>query len=107
MIIKPVPPEVYDGSPNTLIFVLETTNCEKDGRVRKWRQVFMIMRYLTGNAYECYIRKVAYNSEDWSLNGFFQELFDYCFPVNFLGIQRKNFNHCRQGTRTIREFAYE
>ena len=34
-------------------------------------------------------------------------LFDYCFPVNFLGIQRKNSNQCRQGNRTVREFVYE
>jgi hypothetical protein len=67
MIIKPVPPEVYDGSPNTRIFhkfVLEATNYVKDGRVRKRRQVSMMMRYLTGNAYEFYVRKVAYNPED-------------------------------------------
>jgi len=110
MLIKPVAPESYDGSPDTKLFhkfVQEATNYVKDGQVRKKRRVSMIMRYLTGTAYEFYVRKVAYNPEEWTLPEFFQDLFDYCFPVNFLGLQRKNFNRCRQGTRTVREFVYE
>jgi hypothetical protein len=110
MLIKPIPPESYDGSTNTRIFhkfVMEATHYMKDGQVAKHRQVAMLARFLTGTAYDYYVRKVAYDPERWSLRRFFQGLFDYCFPVNFLGIQRKNFNQCRQGNRTVREFVYE
>jgi hypothetical protein len=110
MIIKPVAPETYDGSPDTHLFhkfISQATNYLKDGRVSERRKVSMITRHLTGKAYEFYVRKVAYDPERWSLQHFFQELFDYCFPVNFLGLLRKNFTKCRQGTRTVREFVYE
>ena len=86
---------------------MEATHYMKDGQVAKHRQVAMLARFLTGTAYDYYVRKVAYDRERWSLRRFFQGLFDYCFPVNFLGIQRKNFNQCRQGNRTVREFVYE
>ena len=66
VLIKPIPPESYDGSTNTRIFhkfVMEATHYMKDGQVAKHRQVAMLARFLTGTAYDYYVRKVAYDPE--------------------------------------------
>ena len=86
---------------------MEVTHYMKDGQVAKHHQVVMLARFLTRAVYDYYVQEVAYDPECWSLKRFFQGLFNYCFPVNFLGIQRKNFNQCQQGNRTMREFIYE
>ena len=83
MLIKPVAPKSYDRSPDTKLF-------------HKFIQEAMN-----------YVRKVAYNPEEWTMQEFFQDLFDYCFPVNFLGLKWKNFNCCCQGNRTVQEFVYK
>ena len=109
-LIKPIPPETYDGSANTRAFhkfVTEATHYLDDGRVPERERVAKLARFLTAKAYDVYLRRVAYRPEDWELQEFFQALFDDCFPVNFLGIQRSNFDRCKQGNRTVREFVYE
>ena len=110
MLIELIAPESYDGAVNTQTFhkfAMEATQYLEDGRVsRRWK-VAMLSRFLTGTAYDFYVRRVAYDPERWSLECLFQGLVDSCFPVNFLGIQQKNFNQCHQGNRTIREFVYE
>ena len=93
MLIKPILPKPYDGSMNTRTFhkfVMEATHYMKDGQAAKHHQVAMLARFLSGTAYDYYVQKVVYDPERWFLKRFFQGLFDYCFPVNFLGIQQKN-----------------
>ena len=109
-LIKPIPPETYDGSANTRAFhkfVTEATHYLDDGRVPECERVAKLAQFLTAKAYDVYLHRVAYRPEDWELQEFFQALFDDCFPVNFLGIQRSNFDQCKQGNRTVREFVYE
>ena len=43
----------------------------------------MLLYYLKGKAYDFYTQKVAINVYDWDLKQFFEELFNYCFPINY------------------------
>ena len=110
MIIKPIPPEPYNGTADTRSFhrfVMEFKEYMEDGRVHERRRVPMVMRFLTDRAYDFYVRRVADNPQLWTLEKLLEELFNDCFPVNFMTLQRKTFNHCRQGNLSVREFIPE
>jgi hypothetical protein len=44
---------------------------------------------------------------DWGLKQFFEELFNYCFPINYRMKQREQLHRCFQNARTVSEFIYE
>jgi hypothetical protein len=109
-LIKPQPPDVYDGTPDSRLFhkfVMQSTAYVRDGRVARRKQVFTLMNYLKDKVYEFYVLEVSYNPENWDLNKFFQALFDFCFPVNYRSEIRRKLRNARQGTRKIKEFVYE
>ena len=86
--IKPIPPKVYDGAADVRAyhhFMRESDAYFKlrDGKVKGRRQVFLLSYYLTGKAYDFYTQKVAIDEEHWSVPQFFEELFNYCFPVDY------------------------
>jgi hypothetical protein len=103
-LIKPIPPDVYDGSPDNRKFhrfVMQATTYLQDGRVPKHRRAYVLMSFLSGKAYEFYVKKVAYTPELWTMREFFSGLFDYCFPVNYHLEQRRKFKFCHQGTWSV------
>ncbi|KAF5349362.1 hypothetical protein D9757_014219 [Collybiopsis confluens] len=58
MILKPDPPDVYDGSVDVQVFtkfVTEGTAYVRDGRVPKNRRVLKLSKYLSGRAYQFYL----------------------------------------------------
>ncbi|OAX30863.1 hypothetical protein K503DRAFT_788194, partial [Rhizopogon vinicolor AM-OR11-026] len=76
----------YDGSPDSRSFhqfLTEGTAYVKDGWVEPRRRVFILAHYLKGRAREFYTREVSGDPYHWRLKGFFTELFNYCFPINF------------------------
>ncbi|KAF8228767.1 hypothetical protein L208DRAFT_1042725, partial [Tricholoma matsutake] len=71
------------------------------------QRVFVLSYYLKGKAYDFYTQKVAMNAYDWSLKQFFEELFNYCFPINYCMKQRERLCKCVQNSKTVLEFIYE
>ena len=47
------------------------------------------------------------NVYDWDLKQFFEELFNYCFPINYWMKQCEQLQKCYQNSKTILEFIYE
>lgn len=88
-------------------FVVQIAVYFEDGNVPKKQCIAKVMPFLSGKAHEFYIREVVLNPKEWELSQFFQELFDYCFPVDFLNKQRKHWDRCHQGSRTVCKFLYE
>ena len=69
--------------------------------------MFLLSYYLTGKAYDFYTQKVAITEEYWTLPQFYQELFDYCFPVDYRMQLRKTLARCHQNDRTVAEYTHE
>lgn len=107
-LLKPIPPEKYDGTANVQEFhkfMRQAKEYITDGRVPKHRQVSLLSNFLIGRAYTFYTREVVLRPEKWNLSTFFSDLFNYCFPVNFRTIQRQKLESCRQHGRSVRDFA--
>ena len=108
--IKPIPPLEYDGRADARAyhrFVRESEAYLRDGKVHGRRRVFLLSYYLTGRAYDFYTQKVAINEEQWDLQDFYSELFNYCFPVDYRMQMRKTLARCHQNERSIAEFTHE
>jgi len=100
----------YDGSPDSRSFhqfLTEVTAYVKDGQVEPRKRVFILAHYLKGRAREFYTREVSGDPYRWRLKGFFTELFNYCFPINFRMKQREKLNRCYQNDKSVREYIYE
>ncbi|KAG6867631.1 hypothetical protein C0993_000252 [Termitomyces sp. T159_Od127] len=107
-LIKPTPPEKYDGRADIRTFhkfLTHGTAYVKYGYVEKRRQVMVLSEFLAGKAYTFYTRRVSINPEKWRLNKFFTELFNYCFPIDFRNQQREKLNSFTQGNRSVREYV--
>ncbi|KAJ3899345.1 hypothetical protein F5879DRAFT_811069, partial [Lentinula edodes] len=110
MILKPDPPEDYDGATDVgsyIKFVTEGTAYVRDGRVPKNRRVLKLSKYLTGKAYQFYLTTVANSPFDWRLKKFFTELYNYCFPLTFRMDQRKKLKRCFQNGKPVRDHLSE
>jgi len=64
-------------------FVMEGTIYIINGWIPCNIWVFVLSYYLDGIAYNFYTQKVSINFADWTLQEFFEELYHYCFPVNY------------------------
>ncbi len=107
-LLKPIPPEKYDGSPHPQTFFRFTNQAMdyvNDGRVPLERQISIISHFLTGKAFEFYACEASLNPTRWDVNEFFEALFDYCFPPDFRSQQRRKLHRFHQGTLTVREYA--
>ncbi|KAJ3514734.1 hypothetical protein NLJ89_g2201 [Agrocybe chaxingu] len=103
-------PKEYDGSPDArayVCFVREGEAYVKDGKIRKKRRAFALSYFMSGPAYEFYIQKVSINEEEWTLNEFFTQLFDYCFPLTFRMEMRRKLQRCYQNDRTVTAYVHE
>ena len=92
-LIKPIAPKEYDGQADARAyhwFVQESEAYLRDRKVKGRRQVFLLSYYLSGKAYDFYTQKVSSNEEEWTLRMFYDELFNYCFPINYRMQLRKN-----------------
>ena len=86
LVIKPIAPKEYDGSANSRAyhcFVRESEAYLRDGKVKGQRKIFLLSYYLTGKAYDFYTQKVANDKVNWTLGQFYDELFNYCFLVDY------------------------
>jgi hypothetical protein len=109
-ILKPIAPESYDGTADQRKFhkfVVQAMRYVKDGHVPRKDRVMRFMNFLTDKAYEFFLSRVSYEADNWTLTTFFQELFNYCFPIDYRSLLRKKFRQCRQDDRRVREFVAE
>ncbi|KAG6886500.1 hypothetical protein C0992_003704 [Termitomyces sp. T32_za158] len=58
-----------------------------------------------GKAYTFYTQRVSLNPEKWSLQKFFTELFNYCFPIDFCNQQCTKLHNFVQGNKSVREYV--
>ena len=108
--IKPIPPKEYDGATDVRAyhrFVRESDAYLRDGRVKGRRKVFLLSYYLTGKAYDFYTQKVAIEEEKWTVPQFYEELFNYCFPVDYRMQLRKTLARCHQNEKSVAEYTHE
>lgn len=47
------------------------------------------------------------NYRDWTLREFFEQMFNYCFPINYRMAQRQKLKKCFQNEKTVSEYVYE
>ena len=108
--IKPIAPKNYDGKADARLyhrFVRESEAYLRDGKVERRRRIFLLSYYLTGKAYDFYTQKVSSNEENWTLRQFYDELFNYCFPVDYRTQLRRNLNKSHQNDKSIAEYTHE
>ena len=109
-LIKPIAPKEYNGQADARAyyrFVRESEAYLRDGKVRGSRRVFLLSYYLTGKAYDFYTQKVSSNEDEWTLRQFYDELFNYCFPVDYRMQLRKSLARCHQNDKNIAEYTHE
>ena len=110
MVIKPIAPKEYNGSADARTyhqFVRESDAYLRDGKVKGCCRIFLLSHYLTDKAYNFYMQKVANNEAQWSLSQFYNELFNYCFPVDYRMQVRKSLAHCHQNDKSVAEYTHE
>ncbi|KIL56249.1 hypothetical protein M378DRAFT_89635, partial [Amanita muscaria Koide BX008] len=109
-LLKPIE---YDGSPDPLKFFRFLTQGMaylREGKIPRESQLIRLSYFLKGKgrkAYKFYASEVEYEVEDWNLQQFFDELFNYCFPPDFRMRQMEKLNRMCQGNLRVREYAAE
>ncbi|KAJ7912832.1 hypothetical protein B0H13DRAFT_2473677 [Mycena leptocephala] len=104
---KPDPPSIYNGEANfnkIERWVLEGRDWKKQCYIRPNMRVQRVSKYLGGRALDWYMREGAKAPHKWTLNRFYEALFNYCFPVDFRSIQRKKFQTYEQRSQGIQEY---
>ena len=110
MVIKPIAPKEYDGSAHARSyhrFVRESETYIRDRKVKGQHRIFLLSHYLTDKAYDFYTQKVANNEADWTLSRFYDELFNFCFPIDYRMQIRRYLNRCHQNDKTVTEYVHE
>ena len=79
----------------------------RDGKVRGHRKVFLLLYYITGKAYDFYTQKVAIDEERWTIPRFYEELFNFCFPVDYRMQLHINLARCHQNDKSVAEYTHE
>ena len=109
-LIKPIPPKDYDGKAEPRAyyrFVRESEAYLRDGKIRGRRQIFLLSYYLTGKAYDFYTQRVSSNEDKWTLCQFYDELFNFCFPIDYRMRLRKDLARCHQNEKSVSEYTHE
>ena len=109
-LIKPIVPKEYDGQADARsyhCFVRESKAYLRDGKVKRKRHVFLLSYYLTDKAYNFYTPKVASDDEKWTLKQFYDELFHYCFPMDYRMQLQKKLAKCHQNKKNVAEYLHK
>ncbi|KIJ29512.1 hypothetical protein M422DRAFT_269046 [Sphaerobolus stellatus SS14] len=108
--LKPPEPFVYDGIQDFDKFELWCFE------VAKWVDITGIdertalkylSSYLSGKAGRFYMTHVARITTKYTLTTFYQDLFEYCFPLNFRRKLRDRLLAMKQGNWSVRDFRRE
>jgi len=107
---KAIKPNEYDGAPDARAyhrFMKESSAYIEDSGISRKRQCFALSYYLTDKAYDFYQQKVSMTEEKWTLEEFYTELFNFCFPINYRTQMRKKLDHLFQKEKTVNQYAFE
>ena len=107
---KAIKPNEYDGTPDARAyhrFIKESSAYIEDSGISRKRQCFALSYFLTDKAYDFYQQKVSMTEEKWTLEEFYTELFNFCFPINYRMQMRKKLNHTFQKDKTVNQYAFE
>jgi len=109
--VKAIHPRKYNGKEDPWAFhrfMKEGVNYLKDARVKPKHYTYTLSQYLNGRAYNFYTQKVSQMEENWSLDEFFQSMFNYCFPSNYCIKMRSKLEKISQSVnQSVIEFVYE
>jgi hypothetical protein len=106
MLLKPIPPTKYDGSPDATLFYRwcrESTSFVRVGRVPPTEQLFYLSYHLTGKALDFYEQVTVRKPSTYALEVFFLDLFDFCFPADFRVKMRDQLDECSQDSKPVLE----
>ncbi|KAJ3899305.1 hypothetical protein F5879DRAFT_767320, partial [Lentinula edodes] len=106
-LIKPILLNEYDGSADAEKYHCFVLQYCKEGHVPEDKRVFLLPHYLTGKAHSFFTQKVSKNHEQWKLKDFFEELFNFCFPMNYRSLQRKKIKCCYQNDCLVSEYTFD
>ena len=107
---KAIKPNEYDGAadPRTYHrFIKESSAYLEDSGISRKRQCFALSYFLTDKAYDFYQQKVSMTEEKWTLEEFYMELFNFCFPINYRMEMRKKLDRLFQKEKSVNEYAFE
>ena len=107
---KAIKPNEYDGAADARAyhrFIKESSAYIEDSGISRKRQCFALSYFLTDKAYDFYQQKVSMTEEKWTLEEFYTELFNFCFPINYRMQMRKKLNHTFQKDKTVNQYAFE
>ncbi|PBK81301.1 hypothetical protein ARMGADRAFT_948505, partial [Armillaria gallica] len=107
---KPIPPSTYNGSDDlkkVACFIQECKQYLKMAKVADEDKVFRISRYLEGPAQDFYDQSVSMNYNEWNIDTFFWEFFNYCFPHDYCAKVCQKIKQCFQEERDVRAYAHE
>ncbi|KAJ2911812.1 hypothetical protein MD484_g8599, partial [Candolleomyces efflorescens] len=110
MLIRPIEPRRYSGQRDLRAFTQfsqQTSAYLSQGRVPADQQVSITSNFLSGRAYDFFVRRVANNPQNWTLKQFFSELFDFVFPPDFRLRLRDDIARKRQESSSVVEYTYE
>ncbi|KAJ8694286.1 hypothetical protein PTI98_009211 [Pleurotus ostreatus] len=85
----------------------KSVNFLEDAQVEPSKQIRMVARYTEGKAHTYYLNVIVDHEEEWSLEAYFRDIFDACFPSNFRESQRRRLYRFRQDTLTVKEYIAE
>ncbi|THG93557.1 hypothetical protein EW026_g7709 [Hermanssonia centrifuga] len=109
--LKPQEPTSYDGRADVQDFhkfMRESIEYVTGYDLDEERYVSTLSSFMKGRAYRFFSMQVSTKDPGmWSLEKFFKELFDFCFPVDFRLKVRDSLRNRFQGRLTVQEYACE
>ncbi len=103
-------PKTYNGAADARAyhrFVKESEAYLTDHKIKSKQKAFMLSYFLEGKAYDFYIQKVSRNEEAWTLNRFYTELYNFCFPINYTMQLRTKLARLYQNDKSVSKYSHD
>jgi len=100
-------PEKFDGSPDFdkfERFIFSANAYYSWAGLNSEERIQHVQSLLKGTAAYFYMQNVARDPAAWTMARFGKELFDYCFPRNFVELAQKRFDNLVQGRKQLLDF---
>ena len=107
-LLKPIPPDKYDGMPDTQLFHKFMTQLMaylEDVHIPEHCHIYILSNYLTEKVYTFYTRDIACDPKQWTAAKFLKALFDNVFPVNFRLKQHEKLDKFYQNNKTVKTYV--
>ena len=107
---KAIKPNEYDGAADACAyhqFIKESSAYLEDSSISQKWQCFALSYFLTDKAYDFYQQNISMMEEKWTLEEFYTELFNFCFPIDYWMQMWKKLNHTFQKEKSVNQYAFE